>query len=158
MGMANASLRLAAAIGGLGVLAAAAPAMSPQQAIAARQASLDMSVMTFAELKAAARDGKPMATQVYPATSLAKWAKVLPTLFPAGAGPEAGIPTHAKPLIWSDRAGFERRAADYAAAAERLRYLAAAGDADGFKAQIEVVSKACDACHDTYKQKDQPGA
>jgi cytochrome c556 len=156
--MANAWLRLAGALCSFGLVAAAPAAISPQAAIAARQASLDMSVMTFAELKAAARDGKPMKTQVYPAAALARWAKALPTLFPAGAGPQAGVPTAAKPLIWTDRAGFERRAADYAAAAEHLRDLAAAGDADGFKAQIDVVSKACDGCHDTYKQKEEPAA
>jgi cytochrome c556 len=153
--MANASLGLAAAVSSLALAAAAPPSPSPREVIAARQASLDMSVMTFAELKDAARDGRSMASQVYPATSLAKWARALPTMFPPGAGPEAGVPTRAKPDIWTDRAGFERRGADYAAAAERLRDLAAAGDAAGFKAQIAVVSAACDACHAVYKQKDE---
>ena len=155
--MANGSLRLAV-VAGMLALAAAAPAPSPQQIIAARQASLDMSVMTFAALKAAARDGKPIASQVYAATTLARWARALPTMFPPGAGPEAGVPTGARPLIWTDRAGFERRAADYAAAAERLRDLAAAGDADGFRAQIPAVAAACDACHATYKVTDAPAA
>jgi cytochrome c556 len=31
--------------------------------------------------------------------------------------------------------------------------LAQAGDAAGFAAQLEVVSKTCDSCHDHFKAK-----
>jgi cytochrome c556 len=137
--------------------AAASPAgLTADQIIAARQASLDMSSITLAELKEAAKGGKDPKTQVYYAAALARWAKALPTLFPAGTGAEAGVPTRAKAEIWTDRAGFDQRAAEYRAAAERLRDLASAGDADGFKAQVQTVDMACDACHDTYK--NQPPA
>jgi cytochrome c556 len=138
-------------------LAAAAPAdPTAEQIIAARQASLDMSSITLAEMKEAAKGGKDPKTQVYYAAALAKWAGALPTLFPAGTGAEAGVPTRAKPEIWTDRAGFDQRAAEYRTAVERLRDLARAGDADGFKAQVQTVDMACDACHDTYKV--QPAA
>ena len=69
----------------------------------------------------------------------------------AGSGAEAGVPTHARPEIWSDRAGFEAKAADYAAAADRLAELAAGDDAAAFAAQWTVVRSSCQACHDGYK-------
>ena len=68
-----------------------------------------------------------------------------------GSGAEAGVRTTAKPEIWSDRAGFEAKAADYAAAADRLAELAAGDDAAAFAAQLAVVRASCQSCHDGYK-------
>ena len=78
----------------------------------------------------------------------------LPSLFPAGTGPGAtAMQTHALPAIWTDRAGFEKAAANYASAADKLSEFARADDAAGFAQQLGVVSKACDACHSDYKLK-----
>ncbi|MBU3971233.1 MAG: cytochrome c, partial [Alphaproteobacteria bacterium] len=63
----------------------------------------------------------------------------------------AGVRTNAKPEIWSDRAGFEAKAADYAAAADRLAELAAGDDPAAFAAQWAVVRASCQSCHDGYK-------
>jgi cytochrome c556 len=128
--------------------------LAADQIVQARQASYDMSVMAMAEMRLAVKDGLPVKKQAYPANALGKWARVLPTLFPPGTGPGAvSVPTHARPEIWSDRANFEKAAANYAAAADKLRDLAQADDAAGFAAQVEAVDKACDACHDKYKAK-----
>jgi cytochrome c556 len=140
-------------------IAAAETAASPvalpaDQIVQARQASLDMSVMAMAEMRLAVKNGMPVKKQAYPANALGRWARALPTLFPAGTGPGAiSVPTHARPEIWTDRANFEKAAANYAAAADKLRDLAQADDAAGFAAQVEMVDKACDACHDKYKAK-----
>jgi cytochrome c556 len=139
-------------------LAAAAPAiqqgLTPEQTIAARQASLDMSVMTMAEMKSAVASGSDVKKQFYPAKTLARWARVLPTMFPQGTEQGATpTETHALPNVWTDRAGFEKAAANYAAAADKLEEFAKDGDATGFSSQLAVVSKACDACHDNYKVK-----
>jgi cytochrome c556 len=146
-----------AAAGALATAAGPTPqtgSLSPEQVIAARQASFDMSVMTMSEMKIAVRDSTDVTKQFYPATTLARWAKVLPTLFPAGTGSGAtALDTHARPEIWTDRAGFEKAAADYAAAADTLATLAQGGDAAGFKAQLDRVTKSCDACHANYKAK-----
>jgi len=147
---------LAAAGAALMLVAAAPPPLAPEQYVAARQASLDMSVIAFGALQNAARTGADVSKSVYTATGLARWAKVLPTLFPAGTGEgSVSVMTQARPMIWSDRAGFEARAANYAAQTEKLVQLAKAGDADGFKAQVGEVSKACDACHAAYKDGAQ---
>jgi cytochrome c556 len=129
-------------------------ALSADQYVQARQASYDMSAATMAEMRQAVKDGLPVKKQAYPANALGRWARVLPTLFPAGTGAGSGsVTTHAKPEIWTDRANFEKAAADYAAAADKLRDLAQADDAAGFATQLGVLDKTCDACHDKYKAK-----
>ena len=55
-------------------------------AIAARQASLDMSSITFRSMGDAMKAGREAKSQGYPAAVLAKWAKALPRMFPAGTG------------------------------------------------------------------------
>ena len=121
-----------------------------------RQASLDMSANVRSQMESAMLAGKESKTQAYAAFALARWAHVLPLLFPAGSGPgEAAVPTQAKPEVWNDRAGFNRAAAHYGEAADKLAALAKANDTEGFKAQLVVLHQACDACHAAYKAGDQ---
>jgi cytochrome c556 len=150
------SLLGALAIAGLTArsTAASAQSLSPEQIIAARQASYDMSVATINEMKLAVAAGQDVKKQFYPARALERWSKVLPTMFPAGTEPGAtSAETHALPVVWTDRAGFEKAAADYQAATSKLSNLAQAGDSAGFSTQLSDLSKACDACHDKYKAK-----
>ena len=105
----------------------------------------------LASIKGAIDAGQPLASQRFSTRSLARWAHAVPGMFPAGSGPEAGVQSNARAEIWSDRAGFEARAADYAAAADRLAELAAGDDAAAFAAQWAVVRASCQACHDGYK-------
>jgi cytochrome c556 len=123
--------------------------------IAARQASLAMSAVTFGSMIHATDGGAEAKTQGFSANALARWAKVLPTMFPAATGPDNadGAKTRALPTIWSDRAGFDKAAADYAAATSKLLDLAKAGDTPGFKDQLKVVDGTCDACHAAYREK-----
>lgn len=130
--------------------------VSEADVIAARQATLDMSSITFHSLGDAMKAGREARTQAYPAAALAKWAKALPRMFPSGTGKdETAAVSQALPSIWKDRAGFDRAAANYAAATGRLAALAAANDTAGFTKQLEEVNRACAACHATYKGGDQ---
>lgn len=130
------------------------PSLTPEQIIMARKAALDMSVMTMAEMKSAVKNGASVKKQFYPASVLGRWARVLPTLFPRGTGEGAtAIATNAKGEVWTDQAGFAKAAADYAQAADALAARASADDAPGFSEQLGVVAKACDACHDKYKER-----
>jgi cytochrome c556 len=130
-------------------------APSAEQIVAARQASLDMSVITFSGMQNAMKNGDEAKKVSYFAKALARWAKVLPTLFPPGTGAgQQPLPTAALPDVWSNRAEFEQRAADYAAATDKLSALAQANDTAGFTAQLPEVKKACDACHKDFKQRD----
>jgi cytochrome c556 len=130
--------------------------VSGADAIAARQASLDMSVITFRSMVDAMKAGGEATSQGYPAAGLAKWAKSLPRMFPSGTGKgETSATTQALPAIWRDRAGFERAAANYADATAKLAALAAANDTPGFTKQLDIVNQACAVCHATYKGGDQ---
>lgn len=143
---------LAAMAGGS---AAPPPALTADQIVAARQASYDMSVMVMAEMKMAVQQGVDVKKQFYPAKTLGRWARALPTLFPPGTGRgDTSLETAALPTVWTDRPGFEKAAAAYAAAADKLAALAQSGDSQGFADQLAKIPKACDACHDTYKAKD----
>ena len=133
------------------VAAETASAPTPAQIVKARQASLEMSAITFGSMKQAAAAGTDASKLGFPAKALSEWALVLPTLFPAGTGPGQAGETEAKAEIWSNRAGFEARAADYAAATAKLADLAKANDTPGFTAQLAVVKKSCDSCHSDFK-------
>ena len=119
--------------------------------VEARQAAMLLSGVAVNSIKAAVDAGQPIASQRFATRALARWAHAVPGAFPAGSGAEAGVRTTAKPEVWSDRAGFEAKAADYAAAADRLAELAAGDDAAAFSAQLAVVRASCQSCHDAYK-------
>ena len=122
--------------------------LTPEQIVAARQAGYVLSGGSFAAMKAAADSGADVKQLTFGARSLARWARTLPTLFPAGTN----LPnSHARPEIWSDRAGFEARAAAYADAARLLAEAAQTGNRDAFLAQWTATRATCGACHDSYK-------
>jgi cytochrome c556 len=128
--------------------------LSPLQIIAARQAAYDMSAATFVGMIHAVKGGGDAKSQGDAAAALAKWAKVLPTLFPAGTGAgQTSAETKARPEIWSDPAGFQKAAANYAAQTAKLSELSEAGDTPGFTAQLGEVKKACGACHENYRAR-----
>lgn len=119
--------------------------------VEARQAAMMLSAVAVNAIKAAVDAGQPIASQRFATRALARWAHAVPGAFPAGSGAEAGVRTTARPEIWSDRAGFDARAAEYAGAADRLAELAAGDDAAAFAAQLVVVRASCQSCHDGYK-------
>jgi len=130
--------------------------VSGPDAILARQASLDLSSITFRSMVDALKAGREAKSQAYPAAALAKWAAALPRMFPPGTGQdETTVSTQALLVIWRDRAGFDRAAANYADATARLTALAAANDTPGFLRQLEEVDQACGSCHARYKKGAQ---
>ena len=144
-------LLLAAALAAIPPTAAAqtaAPGIAPEQIVAARQSVMFLSGGDLAAMKAAAEAGGDVKQLVPSARSLARWGRVLPTMFPAGSDVTG---SHAKPEVWSDRAGFEAAATAFADAARLLGEAAAAGDRDAFLARWTEVRGSCGACHETYK-------
>lgn len=151
----------------IGLLALAGGASAQQSSspandiVAGRRAAFAMSAVTVGAIKTGIDSGAPLASQGFAVGALKKWTHALPGLFPSGTSmtdlPDA---TNAKPDIWTDRAGFEAKAADYAAAVDRLSELAQANDVEGFNAQFGVVRAACSACHTAYRfeQPRPPGA
>ena len=142
---------LAAALTAIPIAAAAQTGLTPEQIVAARQSAYSLSAADFLQLKALADANVDVHTLTFPARALARWARTLPSLFPAGTN----LPnSKALPTVWSDRAGFEARAAAYADAATALAQAAQAGDRTAFLARWAAVGATCSACHDTYRAPD----
>ncbi|MGQ0588914.1 MAG: cytochrome c [Sphingosinicella sp.] len=122
--------------------------LTPEQIVAARQSSFMLSGGAFAGMKFAADAGADVKQLAFPARSLARWARTLPSMFPAGTN----LPnSKARPEIWSDRPGFEARAQAYAAAATALAEAAQAGDRAVFLERWAAARAACSGCHDNYR-------
>ncbi|HEY5008709.1 MAG TPA: cytochrome c [Caulobacteraceae bacterium] len=77
----------------------------------------------------------------------------IPTWFPVGSGPEAGVKTQAKAEIWSQPAAFKTAADGFAAAAHHFDATAAAGDIGAIRAEYPTLTKACGNCHTQFRSK-----
>jgi len=99
--------------------------------------------------------GSPSASVIQGyAKTIDGFAPQVPTWFPQGSGPEAGVRTHAKSEIWSDAAGFAQVAQAFAAEAHHYDQVAAAADVNADRAEFASLGKACGACHSKYRSKD----
>jgi cytochrome c556 len=119
--------------------------------IAVRQAAFSLNNGDFAFIRsvvAAKGDVKPLEV---PANAIAKWAAVIPTMFPKGT--ETGGNTKALPEIWSDQAGFQKIALALGSAATRLATDAKSGDAEAVAADTKALGEQCGACHKAYRAK-----
>jgi cytochrome c556 len=139
------------AVAALAVFGSAAARADGPDLIAVRQAAFDMNAGSFGLIRmtvATKGDVKPLENV---AKGLAKWAAVIPSMFPKGT--ETGDNTKALPEIWSDPAGFQKVAMEFGASATKLAELAKAGDLDGVAAETKVLGDGCGACHKTYRAK-----
>ena len=129
----------------------ASVSMSAAQAVASRRAAFFLSAATFGGMKGAITRGEDVKSQRFAAAALARWAAAIPAAFPAGSNVRD---TRALSSVWSDRAGFAARAADYQTAARGLVAAAEAGDAKAFSAAWDKTRATCTSCHDKYRQPD----
>jgi cytochrome c556 len=151
--MNTARLVLAGALLASGYAVYAKPAPRPtaptgKELVTARQAGMDMAAATLILLKNASANGAPLKTLAFPASGLAKFAGVAPALFSDNT---KGVASRAKPNVWTDRAGFEAKAADFANATKALAAAAAAEDKAAFDAALASTGMSCKGCHDTYQ-------
>ena len=75
--------------------------------------------------------------------------------FPAGSGPETGVKTRAKPVIWTDQAGFRQAQQRFQTEAAAMSAAIAKGDVPGMRVQAKSLGQACSGCHDKYRVKDE---
>jgi cytochrome c556 len=143
------SKTLAAALVLSALAAPACLAQSGPDVIETRQAGYDLMGGLAEAMKAAVAAKSDPKAFADDADAMARWGRLIPALFPPGSG--EGHDTKAKPEIWTDRAGFEKAAADFAAAAGKLSEAAKSGDPDAFAAQFKATGAACGACHKAYK-------
>lgn len=128
--------------------ARAAPTLTPDQVVAARQAAFNLSAPTFGGMRAAVESGGDVKPQAFAARGLARWAQALPTMFPEGTQLAS---SRALPAIWTDRAGFDARAAAFQSATASLAAAAQAGDKAAFAAAYKATGESCGSCHDAYR-------
>ena len=133
-------------------VAGVAIARAEIDAIAVRQAGMDLQGAALGATAQAVKAGVEVKTFAGTGSSIAAWAKQLPTLYP----PESnkGEPaTKALPAIWTDNAGFIKDAADLGTAADKMTAAAKANDKEAFADALKSVGQACGACHKTYRAK-----
>lgn len=145
--------KFAAVVGllALGVAGATQAQVTPASIIVTRQAGYDLMASTVGAVSVGLKAGVDVKSFAGAGEAISAWGKQIPSVFPPGS--DQGHPTKALPEVWSDRAGFEKDAADLAAAGTKLSELAKAGDTAGFTEQLKVVGAACGACHRTYRAK-----
>jgi len=105
----------------------------------------------FDELNKPAPDAA--AIQGY-ARTLDQLAPQIPSWFPPGSGPEAGVKTRAKAEIWTQGAAFTSAAQGFAAAARHFDVTAAGGDIGAIRAEYPTLTKACGTCHGQFRAKE----
>ena len=119
--------------------------------IAVRQTAMGLTGGAFGLLRAvvvAKGNVKPLEA---PAKAIARWATMIPAAFPPGT--DKGGETKALPEIWSDRAGFEKRAREMGEAATRVAVAAKASDAETVAAETKLLGEQCSGCHKAYRAK-----
>jgi len=127
------------------------PFAKPEDAIVARRAAWKAQGQIADAMNKTIQAGGDTSGFAADAQWMADWGKQIPTMFPAGS--ETGDDTKALPAIWSNKAGFDQKAADCSAAAGKLAQLASAKDEAGFAAQFKVMGGTCGACHREFRAK-----
>ena len=139
-----------------GAALAQAPASPGAQAVAQRQQNFKQLGRAFKglmdEMKKPAPDKAVLAAN---ATRMNDLAKQEASWFPKGSGPEAGVKTGAKPIIWSDPAGFAAAVKRLQGETGKLQQVAASGDVAALKVQAQATGGACKNCHDKYRVPDE---
>jgi cytochrome c556 len=89
------------------------------------------------------------------AAEIQQLSEKIPGLFPSGTSLDDGVgKTGAKPIIWSDWAGFEAAAKKMGGEAGKLAEIAAGGDRAAIGTQFAALGKSgCGGCHQTFRQK-----
>jgi cytochrome c556 len=127
-------------------------AATPAEVIAQRQAMMDLQGAATAGIQAALKAGDT-ATVAKMAGALHESAKVLPSLFDKGTGPEAGK-TKALPAIWEKWDDFKAAAAKLETTAAKLAEVAKGGDAAATGAAFADMGKnGCGGCHSAFRAK-----
>lgn len=119
--------------------------------ISIRQVGMAMETGAFGYIRSVVAAKGDLKALESSARAIARWQTILPTLFPPGS--EKGGDTRSLPEIWSDRAGFDKLAAETAATATRLAVAARADDADAVATETKALGAQCGACHRGYRAK-----
>jgi len=131
---------------------AAAPAPSPQDIVAMRQAGFKKMGAAMKALNEQLKSSAPAkGVIVAAAQTIAPTAREQAKLFPAGSGPAAGIKTDALPNIWTDRGTFDAQMNKLLAETAKLVSVTNSGDMDAIRAQAKATGGICAGCHRQFR-------
>jgi cytochrome c556 len=134
-----------------GALAAAPNKDQALQIMKARHDAMEQLGKAMKELHRGLDASPPDVNSVRAQTAImASTAAKIPSLFPAGTGPDVGK-TRAKPEIWKQQALFIQKSKDFAVVSQVIDAAAKAGDVNKITALQERVNAACKACHDPFR-------
>ncbi|MBO6526680.1 cytochrome c [Erythrobacter sp.] len=122
--------------------------LSAEEIVAARRVTYFLSTQAVGQIKAGIAEGGDLRRTQAGARMLARWAEVLPTMFPQGSNIDS---SKALDTVWSDRDGFEEHAEAYRSAAVALAEQAKSGDREAANAAFMAMAGTCKACHDRYR-------
>ena len=148
----NRSLLVAAALAGVAFgLPAAAQFQKPEDAIKYRQSSFTVMSNHFGRIGAMAQGKVPFDAKAAAdnAAIVLVMSKLPYTAF--GEGTDKGLPTRAKPEVWSNNAKFKAAAEKLQGEVVKLDEAAKGGNFDAVKAAAGAVGSACKACHDDFR-------
>jgi cytochrome c556 len=104
------------------------------------------------QLKTGAPD---MATVKVNTAKLEASSRELVTWFPAGSGQSVYAKSKALPVIWTDHAKFEEKAAALRTAAAKLNADAQADATAAIGPDLKATAAACKGCHENFEAKDK---
>ena len=133
-------------------LTAHAQFAKPEEAVKYRQSALSLMGTHFSRIGAVVRGAAPFdAQQVQDNAALVQTMSVLPWQgFVAGT--DKGVPTRAKPEIWSDSATFKTAQDNMIKAVANLSAVSKSGNLDQVKTAFGDAGRACKACHDDFRK------
>ena len=129
--------------------------LTVKEQIEARQGHLKKIGKAFKAISDQFKAGSPDLAQIQTAAaSVPKEATNMVDWFPEGTGPEAGVKTEALPIIWEDKADFNKKVAAMQEAAAKLDTVAQGGDVAAIATAFKATGGTCKACHDKYREDD----
>ena len=137
--------------------AVAASAATPQivAAVNARKANYKEIGGAFKTINDEIKSGNPDMNAVKTAArDIAARAPQQLKYFPKGSGPESGIKTRAKAVIWADQATFLKGQQELVAASAALQTAAMSGDGAALASARTRTAAACKSCHDRFREED----
>jgi cytochrome c556 len=129
---------------------------SPEgEAFRYRQAVMRAIAYKMGQLRGMAQGEVPMDEAAFRegTTELAALSTMLPEGFIPNSGEIAG--SAALPDIWTNRADFEQKAADFQSAARALADAANTQGAAAAQGQVQGVGQTCGGCHRGYRRRDE---
>jgi cytochrome c556 len=128
---------------------------SPEDVIKGRQSNLHDLGSAYKSLTDELKKGNPVffIVQQY-IDQINQLAKQSAYWFPGGTGPEAGIDTKARSLIWQTPDDFASRMQSFRTQVDKLFALRSSVDSAAISAQIRSLGEACKACHDKYREPE----